>query len=64
MTMKTSLGRSRPLPSLEPSTPSRSLTAPKHELKTTPDLLDNPGVLRLDDPGFDQYSRRDDGYWA
>ncbi len=29
-----------------------------------PDLLDNPGVLRLDDPDFDRYGRRDTGYWA
>ncbi len=29
-----------------------------------PDLLDEPGVLRLDDPAFDQFGRRDTGYWA
>lgn len=29
-----------------------------------PDLLDNPGVLRLDDPEFDQFGRRENGYWA
>lgn len=29
-----------------------------------PDFLDNPGVLRLDDPEFDQFGRREGGYWA
>lgn len=29
-----------------------------------PDFLDNPGILRLDDPDFDQFGRREDGYWA
>lgn len=29
-----------------------------------PDMIDRPGVLRLDDPQFDQFGRRSDGYWA
>lgn len=29
-----------------------------------PDFLDDPGLLRLDDPEFDRFSRRENGYWA